>query len=103
MGDINPAADARAMTMSVPLDLPLVRGEVSLERLTFRRPSSGDLRGLSLVQLGQMNVDELRKLLPRISTDGLIEQEVDSIDPADMMAIAGEIGDFLLPRRMRTA
>lgn len=103
----NPAPDSptagRAAFIELPLDAPLTRGDQQLEQLRFRRPTSGDLRGLSLVQLGQMNVDELRKLLPRISTDGLIEQEVDAIDPADMMAIAGELGDFLLPRRLRTA
>jgi len=98
-----PSDDGRKMLIKVPLEVPIMRGETRLDSITMRRPDSGALRGLSLVQLGQMNVDEIRKLLPRITLEGLIVEEVDRIDPADMMEIAGELGDFLLPKRHRAA
>jgi hypothetical protein len=93
----------RKMLATVDLDHPLKRGDEEMAKLTFRRPNSGELRGLSLVQLGQMNVDEIRKLLPRISMEGLIVEEVDKLDSADIMSIAFELSDFLLPSRMNAA
>jgi len=86
---------------TVTLDEPIMQGETSISTLQLRRPGSGELRGLSLVRLGQMEVDEIRKLLPRIAMPTITEVDVDKIDPADMMEIAGELGDFLLSKRRR--
>ncbi|MFV0625195.1 phage tail assembly protein [Sphingomonas sp. ac-8] len=83
------------MTAQVELEAPLKRGDQDLATLTFRRPDTAAILDLSLVQLGQMNVDELRRLLPRISTDGLIEQEVDRIAADDVLLIAREISTFM--------
>lgn len=87
----------------VPLEEPLKRGETTIDKLQLRRPNSGELRGLSLVQLAQMNVDEVRKLLPRITIPTITVMEVDKLDPADLMEIAGEIGDFLLSKQRKAA
>lgn len=85
--------------VTVPLETPLARGETMLAELKLRRPVSGDLRGISVAKLGQLDYDELRKLLPRIAIDGLIVDEIDRIDTADMVEIGGAIADFLFTKK----
>ena len=83
----------------IPLETPIVRDGATIDVLALRRPLAGDLRGMSIAKLGQLDYDEVRKLLPRISMDGLIAEEVDKLDPADILEIAGELADFLVPKR----
>lgn len=85
----------------ITLDYPLQRGDKTIETITLRRPSSGALRGLSLTDLLSMNTDALTKVIPRISTPSLTEQEVAMLDPADLVAIGSEIAGFLVPKRMK--
>lgn len=94
-------ADTNIIT--VALDTPIVRGENTVSSIQIRKPDSGVLRGLSLVDLGQLKVDSLIKLLPRISIPPLMEQEVARMDPADLLAIGAEVGGFLLQKAARTA
>lgn len=88
---------------TVTLDAPIVRGETTIEELKLRKPRSGELRGLSLVDLGQLKVDSLTKLLPRISIPTLTEAEVSNMEPADLLACGAEIGSFLLQKSQRAA
>lgn len=85
--------------ITVPLETPLKRDAGELTQLRFRKPVSGDLRGMSIAKLGQLDYDEQRKLLPRISLDGLIAAEVDQLDVADQLEISGALTDFLVPKR----
>lgn len=86
---------------TVTLDTPIVRGETSIDELQLRKPRSGELRGLSLVDLGQLKVDALTKILPRITVPPLTEAEVGNMEPADLLACGAEIGGFLLQRSQR--
>lgn len=96
--------DPNATTLTtITLEAPLKRGESEIAEVQLRRPNSGELRGLSLVQLAQMNVDEIRKLLPRITVPPLTAPEVDQLDPADLMEVAGAVGDFLLSKERKAA
>ena len=56
---------------TVTLDSPIQRGETTIDKLQLRKPRSGELRGLSLVDLGQLKVDALTKVLPRITVPPL--------------------------------
>ncbi len=49
-----------------------------------------------------MSVDEILKILPRITMERITPEEAGRIDLADGLAIGGEIGDFLLPKRLRS-
>lgn len=99
MEDQNTAAGGRKMFATVVLEAPIQRaGSDDIVTLTLRRPGSGELRGLSMVRLGQMEVNELLKLLPRITMPVLTDLECAAIDPADMMEICSELGDFLLTK-----
>lgn len=96
------AADA-VVIVDVELDWPIRLGDQEVTTLKLRKPHSGELRGLSLVALGQMQVDELTKLLPRITIPTIPAPVIATIDPADMMEIANKVTDFLLTRRLRAA
>ncbi|GFM28137.1 phage tail assembly protein [Novosphingobium sp. PY1] len=87
---------------TVALDTPIQRGEQTIESIQIRKPKSGELRGLALVELGQLKVDALTKLLPRVTIPMLTPAEVSNMDPADLLACGAEIGSFLLQRAQRT-
>lgn len=98
----NPApATDKVSIATVALETPLQRDAGALDTLRFRRPIGGDFRGLSMSKLGQLDYDEIRRLAPRISLDGLIAEEVDRIDGADQLELAGTLSDFLVPTRRK--
>lgn len=84
----------------VVLDTPVKRGSKEIESITLRKPSSGELRGIHLAELLNMDVASLMKLIPRISP--LNEHEVAQLDPADLVAIGVKITGFLLQKRTKT-
>lgn len=90
-----------AVTETVTLDSPIPRGERTIERLVLRRPSAGELRGVNLADVLQMQTDALIKLIPRLSNPSLTDREARQMDPADLVQCGGEIAGFLLSKRAR--
>lgn len=86
-----------AKIVDIALEQPIERGEQKIATLQLRKPGSGELRGLSLTQLLAMNVDELIRLVPRITMPPITEAEAEALDPADLTACALEVADFLMP------
>ncbi|MCY1284495.1 Phage tail assembly chaperone protein, E, or 41 or 14 [compost metagenome] len=82
----------------ITLDAPLVRGNTTITEVTLRKPISGELRGVTLLDLAQMDVLALRKVLPRISTPTLTDHEVGRMDPADLMQCGVAVSGFLLTK-----
>jgi len=78
----------------VTLDEPLQRGEQAITEITLRKPSAGELRGVSLLELAQLDVSALHKVLPRITTPTLTEHDISRLCPADLLAIGAEIAGF---------
>ncbi|EPC3544553.1 phage tail assembly protein [Aeromonas hydrophila] len=79
----------------ITLDTPIQRGDTTITELTIRSPKkAGHLRGLNTMDIVQMNVDTLIKLLPRI-TD-LTEKEVNDMDPADLLKAGVVVVSFLM-------
>ena len=96
--DVKPLADDNSVT----LDTPIRRGTTSIDSITLRKPNSGELRGVSLAELLQMDVNSLVKVVPRISTPTLTAVEVTSMDPADLFALGTKVSGFLLQKSMKT-
>lgn len=90
-------------TNGITLDTPIKRGDDTITTVSVRKPAAGELRGVSLTELLQMEVTALTKVLPRITTPTLTEQEVGRMDPADMLQLGTEVSGFLLPNRMKQA
>lgn len=86
---------------TVTLDTPIQRGEQIIETVTLRKPTSGELRGLSLNDILSNDVLSLQKLIPRLSTPVLTEQDVANLDPADLMQLGSKISYFLVPKAMK--
>ncbi len=87
-----------AVFRTVTLDTPIQRGTETIGIIQLRKPRAGELRGVSLVDLGQLKIDALTKVLPRITIPMLTEAEVSNMELADMLACGAEIGSFLLQR-----
>lgn len=83
---------------TVSLDEPIVRGDQTISTLGLRRPKSGEMRGLSMIDLVQLKVDAVHELLPRITVPPLIAHEVYNLSPADMFKLSTEIAGFFLPK-----
>lgn len=85
----------------VELDEPIQRGEQTIPAITIRKPDAGALRGVSLVALGQIDVNALQIVLPRVSSPMLTALEVARLDPADLMSLGAAIASFLLTKADR--
>ncbi|WEJ70345.1 phage tail assembly protein [Pseudomonas sp. PSE14] len=111
MDDLEPQAENQSVAPQeeaipdnvVVLDTPLKRGTSQIDRLTLRKPAAGELRGLQMASLLQMDVASTMKLLPRISSPGITEPEAAAMDPADLQACAAKICGFLLQKREKAA
>lgn len=82
-------------TDQVELDRPIQRAGQAIAALQLRKPTAGELRGLSLVAVLQMDVDALATLLPRISTPTIHKPEALAMDPADLLACGIVVSGFL--------
>lgn len=86
------------MNKPITLDTPIKRGDNDIDTIVLRKPSAGELRGVTLTDLLQMDVAALTKVIPRISDPALTEAEVARMDPADLVQIGGTVAGFLLPK-----
>jgi hypothetical protein len=85
----------------VKLDTPVVRGGQTIASVVVRKPRSGELRGVSLVALLQMDVVALQTVLPRITVPTLTKPEVGALEPSDLLQLGTEVSNFLLPKADR--
>jgi hypothetical protein len=86
---------------SVMLDEPIKRGDQIINTITLRKPKAGELRGLSLQEVLQLDVNSLQKLLPRISSPTLTEQDVANMDTADLTAVGTELVGFFVQKQRK--
>lgn len=86
----------------IELDIPIERGEQSITHLTLRKPKAGELRGVNLLDLMQMNTNVLTKVLPRITQPSLTEADIGKLDPADLTACAIQVACFLVQKSAKT-
>ncbi len=99
--DINDATSMLAAEKIIVLDEPIRRGEQVITQITIRKPKAGELRGVSLVDLGNINVVALQQVLPPISSPILTSQDVANLDPADLLEIGAEVASFLVKKADR--
>lgn len=86
---------------TVTLDVPIQSGSQTVTHVTLRRPLSGELRGIALANLLQLDVASLQALLPRITTPMLTRAQIEQLDPADLVQLGSEAIGFLLPKKDR--
>lgn len=94
----NAAADNTITPNTITLDTPIKRGDQTITAISLRKPNAGELRGLNLTDLLQMDVSALQRVLPRISSPSLTEVDVSGMDPADLLQCGSVVAGFLLPK-----
>ena len=87
---------------TVILNSAITRGEQSITEIKVQKPTAGQLRGVSLTSLLQMEVTDLCKVLPRITQPTLTDHEINQLDIADLTQIGAEVVGFLLPKEADT-
>ena len=96
--EVQPLAEDNTVT----LDTPITRGKTTIDTLTLRKPQAGELRGVQLVELLNMDVATLIKILPRLTSPGITAPEAAGMDPADLLACGSKISGFLLQKSVKT-
>ncbi|MDD3652399.1 phage tail assembly protein [Immundisolibacter sp.] len=84
------------MPNPITLEQPIQRGDTTIATLELRKPCAGELRGIKIIDLMQMDADALIKVIPRISNPTLTDHEAARIDPADLLQIGAEVVGFFL-------
>lgn len=97
---LNSSTSLRTITLDVPLSR--ANGD-PIASVQVRKPNAGELRGLTLMALSQLDVGALETLLPRITVPTLHKADIARLDPADLMQLGGEVMDFLLPKAAKEA
>ncbi|MGS0740449.1 phage tail assembly protein [Glaciimonas sp. GG7] len=87
--------------VTVILDEPILRGDTTITEIQLRKPKAGELRGVSLVDVANLDVMALQKVLPRITQPTLTTQDVNNLDLADLMALGAEVAYFLAKKADR--
>lgn len=86
---------------TVTLDNPITRGKEEITTIQLRKPKTGELRGLNVADILNMDVNAMSNLLPRISSPMLTKEEVQELAIEDFVQLAGEVTSFLIPKKMR--
>jgi hypothetical protein len=85
----------------VTLDTPIQRGKDTISEVTLRKPKAGEMRGLALADVLNLDVNALATLLPRITQPIITKDDTQNLDPADLVQLGGEIASFLVPRKLQ--
>ena len=88
-------------TEVVELETPLQRGKTLVKEITVRKPMSGGMRGVSLVDIMNLDVAALTKVMPRITTPALTEAELKTMDIVDLVQLGTALNGFLTPKKFK--
>lgn len=89
-------------TTTIELDTPIVRGDNNIiDTLTIKKPDAGQLRGVKLMDLIQMDIDAIIKVAPRVATPTLTENDVANLDPVDLLAVSTAVVGFFQTKAER--
>lgn len=82
--------------VNVEFDEGFVRGNETIKNVQLNKPKTYALRGLSLSNVIQMDVEALAKLATRITLPSMTEQDVYNLSPADFTTLGvAMIGFFV--------
>jgi hypothetical protein len=83
---------------TVTLSRPLKQGEREITEIQIRQPNAGELRGVSLLMLVQMQPEALFTVLPRIGTPVLTTAMLHQLTPSDLFKLGNAVNEFLVPK-----
>lgn len=88
---------------TVTLGYALMRGDQEIKTISFRKPVTGDLRGLSVTQLLNTDVDQISAFLPRITTPSIMPAEIEKLPVSDFLSLAMKALGFFTESPSQTA
>ena len=83
---------------NINLEQPIQRGEHPIATVALRRPLAGELRGIKLADVLQLDVTAMIELLPRITEPALHKHELNAMDPADLSAMSLKVIGFFVQK-----
>lgn len=86
------------MTKKITLETPIKRGETEITEIEVLEPTAGQLAGVSLADLLQLDVSALLVVLPRLTQPTLTPHEAANLSPADLLSLGSQVTGFLLPK-----
>ncbi|HEY9092044.1 phage tail assembly protein [Parasphingorhabdus sp.] len=81
---------------TVTLSTPIIVGDKTIDKLTLRKPTAGELRGLSLQDIMTTEVTAMLSIIPRICEPALNPEQVNGLEVDDFSMIAGTIRGFFM-------
>ena len=96
-----PALPSNPDIETVEFDSPIVRGNLTIAEVNINKPKTGALRGLALSDVLKLDIDTIIKLVPRVSTPPLTEQDVANLDPTDFLSISTAVVGFFASKDQR--
>ncbi|MGX2040667.1 phage tail assembly protein [Methylocaldum sp. MU1018] len=81
---------------TVKLSTPIKRGDKEITEITLREPSAGELRGVSLANLLQMEVGTVSKVLERVSEPTLDAAALADLPARDLTSLSLELVNFFV-------
>ena len=96
--DLSPAAGIKKRLNTIVLDEPIQRGNSTIKEVSVRKPNSGELRGVTLTALSEIDVIALQRVLPRITSPSITTQEIDKMAPSDLLQLGVRVASFLLTK-----
>jgi hypothetical protein len=90
----------RKVTLQKPIER---KGSDPIAEVTVREPTVGDIRGLSQMDLGKMEVKTMERLLPRITLPPLLPDEIAAMNMADFFRLSGAAVSFFMTDAEREA
>lgn len=82
----------RNVTLSTPVKRTGDQNDVAA--VALRKPQPGEMRGLKLLDVLQLDVNALLVLLPRITDPALTRDEVATMELDDLLKLGGEVTQF---------
>lgn len=87
---------------TVVLETPITRGQTTIDKVTIRKPRTGELRGVRLVDLANLDVQAMVTVLPRVTAPALTQFEVENLELSDFTEMASKVAIFLVPKKARS-
>lgn len=80
---------------TVILSTPILRGEKAFNEITVNKPNVLALKGLTMLDVMQMNTDAMMQLLPRITSPMLSKADFATMEAADFIELGASAVSFL--------
>lgn len=94
-GQTQDSLEAEVADNLVVFDAPLKTASgTEIKQIQLREPKAGELRGIKLIEVMQLDYGAFEELLPRISYPVLTKQQMASMSLHDLTAIMNKVAGF---------